>query len=213
MRAGSASILARPRAERTPGDQRVPERDAEVAQHGRIGEIALPARDRQLLGEMAQQRIGDPAVAFRILEIDRIDLVRHGGGADLAGHGALAQVAEGDVAPDIAAQVDEDDVDGGERIAVFGDPVVRLDLRRPGVVFEASEPTKPAATAGQSRPGTRHVCALKLPTAPFHLPRIATAAKRRCARFRRAANSRISLPRVVGLAGWPWVRAGIAASA
>ena len=71
--------------ERAPGDQRVAERDAEIAQHGRVGEVALPARHRQLVGEMAQQRVGDAEIAFGVLEIDRVHLVRHRRGADLAG--------------------------------------------------------------------------------------------------------------------------------
>ena len=70
------------------------QRHAEVAQHRRVGEVALPARNRQLLREVTQQRIGDAEIAFGILEIDRIDLVRHGRGADFTGDGALAQIAE-----------------------------------------------------------------------------------------------------------------------
>src|SRR5207253_256707 len=63
-------------------------------------------------------------------------------------------------------------------------------------------------TAGQSTAGSAATCALKLPTAPFHLPRMLTAAQRRCARRKRAAKLAISFPSVVGLAACPWVRAG-----
>ena len=99
-RAGSASILPRPRSSARQRDQACAERDADIAQHRRVGEVALPARDRQFVGEVPQQRIGDAEVAFGILEIDRVDLVRHRRGADFAGYGALAQIAERDVAPD-----------------------------------------------------------------------------------------------------------------
>ena len=103
--------------------------DADVAQHRRIREIALPARDRQLVREETQQRVRQPEIAFGVLEVDRIDLVRHRRGADFAGEHALPEVAERDVAPHVAAQIDQHRVDARERIEVLGHPVVRLDLR------------------------------------------------------------------------------------
>ena len=56
----STSSLREALPQRSPAEQRVAERDADVAQHGRIGQVALPARDRQLLGEVPQQRVGEP---------------------------------------------------------------------------------------------------------------------------------------------------------
>ena len=52
--------------------------DAEIPQHSRIRQITLPARNRQLVGEMPQQHIGDAEIAFGVFKINRIDLVRHG---------------------------------------------------------------------------------------------------------------------------------------
>ena len=128
MRTGSASIFAKAPQRRAPRDQGMAERDADIAQYRGVGEITLPARHRQFLGEVPQQRIGESEIALAIFEIDRIDLVRHGGGTDLAGDGFLAQIPERHIAPDIAAQVDADDIEGGQRVAVFADPVMRLDL-------------------------------------------------------------------------------------
>ena len=82
--------LGEPLPQRSAAEHRVAERDAEVAQHGRVGEVALPARHRQLLGEVAQQRVGEAEVAFGVLEVDRVDLVRHRRRADLAGHASAA---------------------------------------------------------------------------------------------------------------------------
>ena len=82
---GSASSLSRPRGTTSYASRLWPERHADVAQHGRIGEVALPARDRQLLRQVAQQRVGDAQVALGVLEVDRVHLVRHRRGADLAG--------------------------------------------------------------------------------------------------------------------------------
>jgi len=99
-------------------------------------------------------------------------------------------------------KIDEHTFVPAEPIAVFGDPVVRLDLGRPGVVLERT-------AIGDERPGIRPAspppaaprrwALVKLPTAPFHLPRMLTAAQRRCARRRRATKLANSLPRVVGL--------------
>src|SRR3546814_16465540 len=54
------------------GDQRMRRTDAEIAQHRRVGECALPARDRQLPGEMLEEGIGNAEIALGILEIDRV---------------------------------------------------------------------------------------------------------------------------------------------
>ena len=40
--------------QRVVGEQRVAEGNPHVAQYRRVGKVALPARDRQLLGKMAQ---------------------------------------------------------------------------------------------------------------------------------------------------------------
>ena len=176
MRSGSASILARPRPSALQAMRVCAERDAAVAQHGRVGEIALPARQRQLVGEVPQQRVGDAEVAFGIFEVDRIHLVRHGGGADFAGDGALAQIAERDVAPQVAAQVDEHDVRAppAHRSTRRSSRAARSAWSR-GCIPAPARSTKARATAGQSTAGTAATWALKLPTAPFHLPRMLTA--------------------------------------
>src|SRR3546814_19458186 len=78
---------------------------------------------------MLKDDVGDAEVAFGILEVDRVDLVRHRRAANFAGNGALLEVADRDIAPDIAAEADEDRVEARQRMKIFGDVVVRLDLR------------------------------------------------------------------------------------
>ena len=117
-------------------DLQVTRTDTEVPERGRVGQVALPARHGQLRREVAEHGAGEPEVALGVLEVDRVDLVRHRRRADLAGDGALRQVAERDVAPDVAAQVDQDGVEAGGRVEQLGDAVVRLDLRRVRVVDE-----------------------------------------------------------------------------
>ena len=77
---------------------------------------------------MLQHRVGHAEVAFGIFEVDRVDLVRHGRGADLASLGALLEVAERDITPDVAAQVQQDRVGAGDRVEHLGHIVMRLDL-------------------------------------------------------------------------------------
>ncbi len=56
--------------------------------------------------------------------------MRHRGGADLTLDGARAQITETDVAPNVPTEVDEYSVVAARRLGVFGNPVVRFDLRR-----------------------------------------------------------------------------------
>ena len=110
---------------------------AQCAQHGGVGQVALPAADRQLVGEVVEQGIGDAEIALGVFKINGIDLVRHGRTADFAFLQCLLEITLRNVAPDIAAEVDQDDVDAALGIAEFGDAVVRLDLRGVGVPFQA----------------------------------------------------------------------------
>ncbi|RMS74783.1 Glutathione s-transferase protein [Pseudomonas savastanoi] len=109
--------------------------DAQVAQYGGVSQVALPARDRQFARQMLEQRVGDAQIAFGVFEVDRVDLVWHGRRADFASNGALLEVAQGYIAPDIAVEVDQDSVETRNRIKQLGDVVMRFDLR--GVRVEA----------------------------------------------------------------------------
>ena len=53
------------------------QRYAYIAQHGRIGQVALQSRYRQLSGKMQEDGVRYSKVAFGILEIYRVHLVRH----------------------------------------------------------------------------------------------------------------------------------------
>ena len=62
--------------------------------------------------------------------------MRHGGGAHFAFHGALLEVAQGNVAPDVTIEVQQDGVETHQCVEVFGDAVVRFDLGGEGVEGE-----------------------------------------------------------------------------
>src|SRR5690606_40532508 len=61
----------------------------------------------------------------------------HGGGAYFAFNGFLLEVAEGDIAPNIPVQVNQDGVEATDGIEQLGDVVVGLDLGGVGVPAQA----------------------------------------------------------------------------
>src|SRR5256884_8718791 len=80
-----------------------------------------------------------------------------------------------------------------------------------GLYSSDSEVTNASETAGQSTAGSAAAWALKLPTAPFHLPRMLTAAQRCRAHHQHATTLANSLPRAEGLTCIPLLRTGLEA--
>lgn len=114
-------------------DEGVAECNAEVSKNRGVGEVALPAGDRQLACEVAEEGVGDSEVAFGVFEVDRIYLVRHRGGTDFSFLELLLEEAHGDVAPDVAVEVEQDRVGAFDFMEEFSHVVVRFDLDRVGV--------------------------------------------------------------------------------
>ncbi len=75
-----------------------------------------------------QHGIGDAEIALGVFEVDGIDLVRHGRTADFAIDRALLEIAQRDIAPEVAAEADEDGVEPGHVVEELGDEIMRLDL-------------------------------------------------------------------------------------
>ena len=111
-----------------------------VAQNGRVGQISLPAADGQFFTQVAQQCVGQAQVAFGIFKVNRIDLVRHGGGADLTVFEALLEIANADVAPDVAGKVDQNGVATSHGVEQLGHVVMRLDLNAVGLKSQTQAP-------------------------------------------------------------------------
>jgi hypothetical protein len=195
-------------------DVRMGEGHADVAQHRGIGEVALPAGHRQLLGEMPQQRVREPEVAFGILEVDRVDLVRHRRRADFAGDRPLPQVAERDVAPDVAAEVDREDVSSAATASQYSPIqscgsicVVHGFHSRPQRRDEAFRDAEPVHV--RQRGDVRvEVARRAVPLAEDRHAREPLAR-----RGSRAATFANSLPSVVGVAVCPCVRDSIGSAA
>ena len=106
---------------------------AHVTQHGGVGQVALPAGHRQFGGQVIHDGVGQAQVAFGVFEVDRVDLVRHGGGTHFAFHGFLLEVAQGDVAPHVPVEVEQDGVEAHQGVEVLGHAVVGFDLGGIGV--------------------------------------------------------------------------------
>mmetsp|Transcript_40673 Transcript_40673/g.100512 ORF Transcript_40673/g.100512 Transcript_40673/m.100512 type:complete len:506 (+) Transcript_40673:240-1757(+) len=110
-------------------DERVPEARAQVAQHGGVREVPLPARHRQLGAQVLEHGVGHADVALGVLEVDGVHLVRHGAGPDLPRDGALLEVPDADVPPDVPVHVQHDGVVPRHAREQLRHVVVRLDLR------------------------------------------------------------------------------------
>ena len=146
--AGIEFQFGEPRGERLKAEHGMAHGDPQVAQHGRIAEIALEARHGQLVGEMGQKRIGHTQIAFGILEIDGVDLVRHGGGADLTLDHTLFEIAQRNVAPHVAREIEQHRVGAHQGVTVFGDPIVGFDLRGVVVRLQTQSGNEAGAQAG-----------------------------------------------------------------
>ena len=60
---------------------------------------------------MTQKGVGKAQISLRVLKINRVDFVRHGGTAHLALADFLMKVAHRNVLPEITAQIQQDDLD------------------------------------------------------------------------------------------------------
>ena len=109
-------------------DEGVGDGHTDVAAHGAVGEVALHTADGQLVAQVLEDGVGQTQIALGILEVDGIDLMWHGTGADLAGFDFLLEIFHGDICPNIAAEVDEDDVDALASIEPGCHHVIILNL-------------------------------------------------------------------------------------
>ena len=86
---------------------------------------------------MLENRVGQAKVALGVLEVDGIDLVGHGGGADFAGHGFLLEVAQGNITPYVPVEIHEYGVETGEAIEQLGHVIVGFYLGGVGVPLQS----------------------------------------------------------------------------
>ena len=106
---------------------------ANVAQHGAVGQVALQAADGEFLGEVGEHGVGHAQVAFRVFEVDGVDLVGHGAGAHLSSFDLLLEVVHRDILPEVAVKVYHYGIDALECIEYLAQSVVVADLG--GILF------------------------------------------------------------------------------
>ena len=109
-------------------NQGITDTHAEVTQHGRVGQVTLPAGNRQFACQMLQYRVGKAQIPFGVFEVDRVNFMRHGGRTNLTSNGFLFEVVKGDITPDVTVKVDQNGVEARNAIKQFGNVVVRFDL-------------------------------------------------------------------------------------
>src|SRR3989344_963317 len=85
---------------------------------------------------MFEENIRDAEVSLCVLEVDRIHLVWHRRGADLARLRFLREPAVADVSPDVLRKVNKYRICAAQVVEKFGVGVVRLYLRRGRIQFE-----------------------------------------------------------------------------
>ena len=86
---------------------------------------------------MPQQGVGQAQIALGVFEINWVDLVRHGAGANFAVTQFLLEVAQRNITPDVARPVDQDGIGAGYRVKQLGHVVVRLNLDAVGLELQA----------------------------------------------------------------------------
>ena len=77
---------------------------------------------------MIEDGIGEAQIAFGVLKIDGVHLVRHGGGAHFTRHGLLFEIGKGDVGPDIAIQIQHDVIESHQAMEKLRHVIVGFDL-------------------------------------------------------------------------------------
>ena len=105
----------------------------------RVGEVTLEPRDREFPGEVFEERIRNAEIPLRVLEIDRVHFVRHGGGAHFPVFRFLCDPSIRDVAPHVLREVEKYRVDAAEIVEHLGVRIVRLYLGRDLVQLELDE--------------------------------------------------------------------------
>src|SRR3712207_8134210 len=81
------------------------ERHAHIAQHGRIGQVTLQARNRKFYRQVLEKSVRQSEVSFGILKDYRIHLMRHSARTYLSGFNFLLEVFHRDILPKVTIHV------------------------------------------------------------------------------------------------------------
>src|SRR3712207_1038915 len=87
------------------------ERHAHIAQHGRIGQVTLQARNRKFYRQVLEKSVRQSEVSFGILKVYRIHLMRHSARTYLSGFNFLLEVFHRDILPKVTIHVHHHRID------------------------------------------------------------------------------------------------------
>ena len=127
---------------------------------------------------------------------------------------ALPEVAERDVAPHVAREIEKHGIGAHERVAVLGDPIVRLDLRGVAVRLQAERFDELRAEARPIDVRQGRDMRVEIADRAVHLAQDDDALETGPLTLAGARPTLASsLPTVVGVAVWPCVRANMPTAA
>ena len=89
---------------------------------------------------MLEHGVGQTQIAFRIFKVNGVDLVRHGGRANLTRFQALLEIAQAHIAPNVARQINQDGVGARNGVKQLGHVIVRLNLNAVGLERQTQTP-------------------------------------------------------------------------
>ena len=131
------------------GQQAVSECRAAVALDGRIREVTLEPRARDVLSQEGKIAVCLREIPLGVLEVDGVDLVWHRRRAGFARDGLLSEIAIRDVQPHVDSEVPQNVVHLAQRVEQRREVVTRVDLRRQRLVDQSEVGDE---LAGEGRP-------------------------------------------------------------
>ena len=121
---------------RLDADDHMPHRNTHIAEHGGVGQVSLQAADRQFLTQESKDGVCHTKVALRVLEVDRIHLMRHCRRTHFASLDFLLEIFHRHIHPEVSVEVDDDGVDALHGIEDGTHVVVVADLGGPLFAFQ-----------------------------------------------------------------------------
>ena len=85
------------------------------------------------MGQVVEQGVRQSQVALGVFKINRVDFVRHSGRSHFTLDSALLEITQGNVAPDVAIEINQYGVEPCQGIKKFCHVIVGFNLGRVGI--------------------------------------------------------------------------------
>lgn len=110
--------------------------EAEIAEEGGVGKVALHATTREFVGKGIAESGENFNIALGVFKGDGIDLLGHGRGADFSSDNLLGKIAAADVTPHILVKVANDLHGDFDFVQEAGDIIMGFNLGGKGNLVE-----------------------------------------------------------------------------